>query len=526
MKKLLLLLCSLWAATGSYAQDSLATAAYTMGGGNRENGMLGVKLDNGQSALFNITSNCLTAQCEHGMAGIRIDQNGNMLHYRKFGHVDIDVDPNEAIWTSDKHILLVGQHGDDRILMKIDTMFNVVWSRVIEMRMPGYNIVIESLKELNKTYYLAYEKMLVKVREDGTVVFSKYYGPKQGTLEDHMNINFNTLAQIAPDKFFLGGEIYDDADPFGFDDDAFAAIIDTNGTILKQKKFHVGSTYTNGITYGFKQSENLIRVFGYYNYELYTAELDTNLAVSNVKHYGGTTNMATHSMCFNGTDRYMFTFSHQGMTMLMIDENGDLVWSKSASGGFSPKATYMLNKCTYALYGSCNTGVNNGKKGFWLKVSEDGELSSTTLGTAFTPTESTLTAVVASCNAVDSGVWQTTFQSENFIFDNTAVNDSLWFKKVNMMVCPETPQGIVSVVAHAQKDLCSPNPFYGQMEIGKDWELKKIEHLVVYDITGRVILNEEHPAERTIRFAESVKGMVFVKWMYEGQVYTQKMTGL
>ena len=88
--------------------DSLAFKAYTMGGGNRESGQLGIRLDSRQSVLFNITSNCNTAQCQHGMAGIRIDNNGNMIHARKIGSAVLDVDPRTAIYTRDKHILLVG----------------------------------------------------------------------------------------------------------------------------------------------------------------------------------------------------------------------------------------------------------------------------------------------------------------------------------------------------------------------------------------------------------------------------------
>ncbi len=524
MKKFLLLCSSLLlsASVCTAAQDSLATAVYTMGGGSRENGMLGVKLDNGQSALFNITSNCLTAQCQHGMAGIRIDQNGNLLHYKKFGHSTIDVDPNEAIYTSDKHILLVGQHGLDRILMKIDTMFNVVWSRTIHQRQDNYLLIMERLVERNNAYYMVCGATLTKVKSDGTVVFSKYYGPEMGTTDEYLSINFNALVPISGGRFFIAGEL--NADPNTFAENGFLSIVDSNGNFLKQKQVNVGGPYGNTITHAFKESENRFRIFGRHHNDIYTALADSNFAVTAAKKISGAV-MFDREICYNGSDRYLVSISHAGTTLMMLDNNANVVWGKSYAGGWN-KSLYQLSNCTYAAYGSINTGVNNGKTGFWLKVNEDGQSGNPLVETTFTPTVIDLTPVVTSSNAVDSGQWQTTFPAENFIFDNTVVSDSLWYRKANVLVCPDVPQNVLELASTAHKDLCAPNPFRGQMRIGNDWELNKIEKLMVYDITGRVILEQDKPSARTIELTENVKGLIFVKWTYEGVSHTQKMMAL
>jgi hypothetical protein len=512
--------------TGLYAQDSLAISTFTMFGDIRERGMIGLKLDNGQSAVFNLTANCNTAQCAHGMAGIRIDQNGHMLHYKKFGHTTIDVDPIKAIWTSDKRIVLVGIYGDERILMKVDTMFNVIWAKRIQKRQDQTSILIDGLVEINNSYYLSFDNTLVKVKPDGTIVFSKIFGPESGTPDDFKYLYSNTLTPLSGGRFFMGGGIDLGPDPWSAET-GFMMIVDTNGNILKQKKFDMGIQYAGNITYAFKQSENKIRIFGHgANNTIFTAEVDTNLAITNAKSIGGA-NAYTHTIHYNGTDQYVLGFTHQGITLVALDNTGSLDWAKSYGGGFSPYSIYSMNNCTYALYGSCNTSIANYKKGYWLKVNADGQSAQSQLETAFTPTFTNMTVVSSAITtAVDSGQWQTDFYIADFLANNSPVSDSLWYRNTNPLVCPDIPQNVLAVTSTTHKDLCSPNPFYGNIEIGKDWDLNKIEKLLVYDITGKVILEETHPSARTIKFAESVKGMVFVKWMYEGQIYTQKMTGL
>lgn len=525
MKKIFLLLCGLWAATGSYAQDSLAISTFTMYGDIRERGMMGLRLDNGQSAVFNLTSNCNTAQCAHGMAGIRIDKHGHMLHYKKFGHLSLDVDPNEAIWTSDKHILLVGQHGSDRILMKVDTMFSVVWARQVLERPQYTTSATDALVEVNGSYYSSFNNTLTKVRADGSVVFSKIYGPEEGVNDAYSSLNITSLVPIAADRFFIAGSVDLDNNNIGPYEDAFVAIIDTNGTILKQKKFDVGAPYGSEISYAFKQSANRMRVFGHHWNDVYTAEVDTNLAVTNAKNIVGD-NAYTHTVHYNGEDQYILGFNYGGITLMAIDNNGNTQWSRSYGGGFSAFSIYSMNDCTYGLYASCGAGQPNWKKGYWMTVNEDGQSAAPQLEAAFTPDVTNLTITMGVPTAVDSGQWQTDFTIQNFLFDSSPVGDSSWSRSVNQAVCPEVPQHVTEVSTNAQKELCSPNPFYGQIEIGNDWELNKIAHLVVYDITGRVILSEAHPTSRTITLDGIAKGVVFVRWTYEGQVYTQKMVGL
>ncbi len=529
MKKIFLLLSSLLLSAELYAgTDSLAINTFTMYGDIRERGMIGLKLDNGQSAVFNLTSNCNTAQCAHGMAGIRIDQNGHMLHYRKFGHTTIDVDPIKAIWTTDKHIVLVGIHGEDRILMKIDTMFNVVWAREIKKRQDQTGTLVDNLVEVNNSYYMAFDNTFVKVRPDGTVVFSKIYGPQQGTADDFKYMFTNTLSPLPGGKFFMGGGI--DLGPLPWDGEVgFMMTIDTSGNILKQKQFTIGAQWGEEIRYAFSQSANVIRVFGHFDNDIYTAEVDSNLTMINVKRMGGVPAF-NHTIHYNGTDQYVIGFNNQGITLVTLDNTGALDWARSYGGGFSPQAIYSMNNCTYALYGSCNTNVTNWKKGYWLKVNEDGQSAAPQLEGAFTPTFSNLTVLTtATTTAVDSGQWQTSFTMQDFLNDNSPVGDSLWFRSINALVCPDTPdvpQSVHEIAFDDHKNLCAPNPFYGKTEISNDWDLNKIGNLMVYDITGRIILQEEKPSARTIQLTENISGLIFVKWTYEGVVYTQKMLAL
>lgn len=529
MKNFILLFSSLLltAKLSATTPDSLAINTFTMHGDVREKGMIGLKLDNEQSAVFNLTSNCNTAQCAHGMAGMRIDQNGHLLHYKKFGHVSIDVDPIKAIWTTDKHILLVGLHGQDRILMKVDTMFNVVWARQFYIRQDNGAILNDDLQEVSGSYYMSFDNTMAKIRPDGTVVFSKIFGPEQGTTDDFKYVFLNTLTPLPGGRFFMGGGI--DVGPLPWDGEVgFMMIVDTTGAILKQKSFTLGAPWGEEITWAFRQSENVIRTFGRYESDLYTAEVDTNLVMSNVKRISGASSMPyQNAIHYNGTDRYMIGFSHQGMTLIALDNTGSLEWAGSYSGGYSPYSVYPMNNCTYAMYGTCNTATPNWKKGYWIKVNEDGQSAAPQLEMAFTPTFNTLSVLsTTTTTTVDSGQWQTDFTIQNFLNDNSPVSDSLWYRNANPLVCPDLPQNVLEIASASQKNLCAPNPFHGQMQIGNDWELNKIEKLMVYDITGRIILEQNKPSARTIELTENVKGLIFVKWTYEGVAYTQKMMAL
>jgi hypothetical protein len=526
MKKLLLALSLLAGGQAFAGTDSLATNTFTMFGDIRERGMIGLKLDGGQSAVFNLTANCNTAQCAHGMAGIRLDQNGHMIHYQKFGHSTIDVDPIKAIWTTDKHILLVGIYGDDRILMKVDTMFNVTWARRVNKRQSYATILQDCLVELNGSYYMSFDNTFVKIKPDGTIVFSKIFGPEAGTTDDFKYVYVNTLTPLSNGRFFMGGGIDLGPDPWD-GEKGFMMIADTNGVISKQKQFTIGAPYGEEISYAFKQSENKIRVFGHYDNDIYTAEVDSNLAMTNVKTVTGSNNAFTHTIHYNGVDQYVLGFTNQGITLVALDNNGTLDWAKSYAGGYSPYSIYSMNNCTYALYGSCNTNTPNYKKGYWMKVNSDGNSAQQNWETPFTPvfTNRSVTAI-SNTTAVDSGQWQTDFSIQNFLADNSPVSDSLWYRSTNPLVCPDIPQSASSVVMQQANDLCAPNPFYSSMQISNSWELNKISNLMVYDITGRVIYSEEQPRSRTINVGSEVSGLVFVKWMYEGQVYSQKMLAL
>ena len=510
--------------------DSLAFKAYTMGGGNRESGQLGIRLDSRQSVLFNITSNCNTAQCQHGMAGIRIDNNGNMIHARKIGSAVLDVDPRTAIYTSDKHILLVGSYTtDDRLLLKMDTMFNVVWTRMIDLK-PTYDVTVadDDIKELNGRYYLVMGNQFVKLDTAGNVLLCKHFGALPNNPDPDNEVNFYTMQQLGPDRFFVAGSIIDDAQTSNFSDYGLVAIIDTNGTVLKQKKIDAGAPYDDVITHAFKVSNNQIKVFGHWDNSVYMADVDSNLAVSNAKKLSGA-NIYNHSVCYNGTDRFLVS-AYQNTTKtyaFAVDNNGAVLWSKGLNNGagYFNTSCYRLSDCAFAIYGSTTVNTAVANKGFWMKLNENGLSASTSMESPLTITATALTATATACNLVDSGQWQTNFTSENFIFDNTAISDSLFHRAVNPISCPEV-NSVHEIAKESEGELCAPNPFSGSMSIGGDWELNKIGSLRVYDITGRTIYSAERVSSKNISFDGEVKGLVFVKWEYEGVVYVQKMIGL
>lgn len=509
--------------------DSLAIRSYTMNGGNREFGYLGIPLANGRSALFNITANCNTAQCQHGMAGIIIDANGKVVFRKKIGSAVTDVDPNLAIYTSDKHIVMLGGYETDkRMLIRMDTTFNIEWTRIIELKENGsfYGPSGDGLVELNGNYYVLFANEFTKITPSGSVVFSKYYGPAQNNTDPaHNRINFCSLTLLDQGRFFVGGEIVDAG---GYNELAFLSIIDTNGNILKQKKATLTSTYNGGITHSFKVSANLIKVFGHLDNNLYMADVDTNMVMSNAIKMTGTI-LYTHSVCYNGTDRYYISaYEHNTakISVLGVDNAGTVLWSKfiKNGSGYFRSYNYMIDDCAFAVYGSGtqNTAIRN--YGLWTKMNRNGETASPLMEAPLTITTSAMTPVMSATTAVDSGQWQTTFLSETFLYDNTQVSDSLWFETENSVVCASTPPVNSVQEMEMQKGLlCNENPVYGSIAIASAWELRRIKQLLICDIHGRVVYAAKQPSDRTIDISGVPAGMLLVRWMYDDKVYVQRL---
>jgi hypothetical protein len=384
--------------------------------------------------------------------------------------------------------------------------------------------------EMNNSYYISFANVFAKLNTDGTVVFAKNYNALAGNTNDRNIVTFFTLETLAPGKFFLPGEIVDDAPNYnGY---GFMSIIDTNGNILKQKKLNVGAPYGDGITQAIKESANRIKLFGHYDNDLYAANVDTNLAVTDVIKYHGTAPLYTVSACYNGKDRY-FISSHdhnnQKISVLAIDNGGAVQWSKFLinGGGYFRSWNYMLNDCSFAVYSSqtVNTAINN--LGFWVKMNENGTTGATNVEAPLTITTTNIpAATVTPTTAYATGQWQTNFATQTFLYDNTLITDSMWHTIVNPIICPTSTTSTEEIATQTPKNLCSPNPFYGTIEIAQGWELNKISNLAIYDVTGRIIFSEEKPTSTAITPSIEVKGIVFVRWTYNGHVYTQKMVGL
>ncbi|MCD6013082.1 MAG: hypothetical protein K0Q79_2944 [Flavipsychrobacter sp.] len=526
MKYTFMLSCLLTFASIASAQDSLATRAFSMGGGSREFGHLSMRINDDRVVLFNITSNCMTATCNHGMAAILIDKNGNMLRYKKIGSIANDVDPNKAIYTSDGNIIMVGSYsGAKWLIMKMDTMFNVLWTRVIEQK-PGSvysGPYIEDIAEVNHTYYFVFSNIITKVNENGTVIFSKFYGPSATNTSHYTFVNYKSLTPLSANRFYLSGDLKDTASVY---EASFHSIADTNGNIIRQKKFKNGAPYGSDISYSFKESANKLKVFGHHNNDIYSADVDTNLNVTNAKKYSGTP-MYTHNVCYNGGDRYFLSAYDNTIgkiPVFALDNSGTVQWSKFLlnGAGYFRSTNHMLDYCTFGIYSSTPIGTSLAKKGYWAKLNSNGTTGSTSGEAPLTlTTVTTLPYTVSSTTVVDSGQWQLTFANDPFINDATPVTDSLWFKAVNPATCVYTLD--IPATIKPMPSLCSPNPFNGTLAIGSEWELSQINKLTIYDITGRVIVSETNPVSNIISVPTEIKGVVFVCWLYKGEYHTQKL---
>jgi hypothetical protein len=538
VKHLFTLLYLVFLAAASQAQDSLAIRAYTMGGGSREYGICAARLTNERSVLFNITSNCNTATCNHGMAGIMIDKNGKVIRYKKIGAVTIDIDPNRIIYTSDGHILMVGAYGTPkRLLIKMDTFFNVVWTRAIEQKpyLAYTGPFIESLVEINHNYYMAFSSSLTKVSENGTVVFSKHFGPSLGNTSSYTYVNYNSITPLSANRIFLAGSLKDNA-ASGSNPGNLGCIIDTNGNIIRQKKFDLGATWGTGITYSFKESANSIKIFGHHNNDLYGANIDTNLTVTNPKKYSGSI-MYTHSVAYDGIGRYYISAYNNmetNMSVFALDSMGVVQWSKYlyCGPGYFKTSAHMVDNCTFGVYCSTPIGTSLAHKGYWAKINRNGATANASLEAALSVTTTTSLPITYTPTTVtDSGQWQTVFPPETFISDATVVKDSLWFEIVNPDTCtvttpppPPPPSAVMPVNAQPfYPALCSPNPSNGNLHIGNEWGLEGISRLIVYDISGKVIFIENQPASRDIQLPPQAKGVFFVRWEYDGRPHTQRL---
>jgi len=118
----------------SFAQDSLVSKKFSFGGYTKEFGIGGTQLSDNRAMIFNITSNCVTGTCQHGLGMALISDNGQIIKSAAFGHTINDFDVVEAYKSADGNCMALGNSTNNIvILQKMDTNLNILWNKTIPL---------------------------------------------------------------------------------------------------------------------------------------------------------------------------------------------------------------------------------------------------------------------------------------------------------------------------------------------------------------------------------------------------------
>lgn len=435
----------------SKAQDSLASKKFSFGGYTKEFGIGGTQLSDNRAMIFNITSNCVTGTCQHGLGMALISDNGQLIKSAAFGHNVNDFDVVEAYKSADGNCMALGNSTNDIvILQKMDTNLNILWNKTIPMDtgISQSGIYLYAAAEIDNHNQVLYGNQWFTISKTGAVIRSKRY--LNGYAASN-RFDLSAIEKLTTNRYAIGGHI---CDVSGFDSDPMVMIVDSLGNKLKSKKFIMpNSPYTDQISAIYIKSDNEMFAFGNKNNDFFMMSMDSNLNLNWTKTYTSTNFSAyTHQVTKVNSNCYVIVGSG---VVFALNAQGTTLWAKTIDFGLKPKV-YATDTCHFATY-STKT-INNWGSGYWNKMDAQG-VGAANVSANITLTATSVNLTSATPNIVDKGSSVMMSTSIPFsVVTTVQATDSAIIKMPSTSNCGSKPNAILEAIAAQNIFNVYPNP--------------------------------------------------------------------
>jgi hypothetical protein len=344
-----------------HAQDSLVSKKFSFGGYGKEFGIGGAQINKDRAMLFNITSNCVTGNCQHGLGMALVSDNGQLIKSAAFGNAVNDFDVVEAYGSKDGTCMMLGQTiGTSLIFQKLDTNLNILWNKNIPLdaAISQSGLYLYAAKEIDNKHEVLVANQWCTFDNLGNLIRSRKY---LNGFNATNKFDLSAITKLAANSFVVGGHICDVA---GFDSDPFLMLTDSLGNKLKSKKYQISaSPFTDQITAVLNNGANEILAFGHKFNDFFMMSLDSNLAINWAKSYTAPNlNAYTHQITKVNANCYVAVGS--GVSFA-FDASGGILWSKSIDFGSQPKV-FATDTCHFAIYST--KSINNWGSGYYNKM--------------------------------------------------------------------------------------------------------------------------------------------------------------
>jgi hypothetical protein len=510
---IVLLTCSIFSLQ---AQDSLVSKKFSFGGYTKEFAIGGTQINDNRAMLFNITSNCVTGTCQHGLGMALISDNGQLIRSAAFGHTINDFDVVEAYKSSDGHCMALGNSTNDVvILQKIDTNLNLVWNKSIPLdpAVDQSDIYIYAAAEIDSRNQVLYANQWFTFDQAGNTVRSKKY---VNGFNANSKFDLSAMKKVTANRYAIGGHI---CDASGFDSDPFMMITDSLGTIIKSKKYKVPSSpYTDQISAIFVKSSNEILALGHKYNDFFMMSLDSNLNITWAKTYSGT-GLAAYTHQAVQVNSNCIVVATSGLAFA-LDASGSVLWSKNINYGSNAKI-YATDTCHFATY-STKT-INNWGSGFWNKMDAQGNMA-LAMSAPFALTASSATFTTSTPLITDMGAATTTLTSIPFTVVNTVqAVDSAKVQIASASNCNAEPSVLGTLQGMDQNISVYPNPAHNVLHFNFTYNTIGKYEIRILDISGKMLtIHTNLHGNNSIDISGLRGGLYFYEVLMNGVVTTGK----
>jgi len=435
----------------SFAQDSLVSKKFSFGGYTKEFGIGGTQLSDNRAMIFNITSNCVTGTCQHGLGMAVISDNGQIIKSAAFGHAINDFDVVEAYKSADGNCMALGNSTNNIvILQKMDTNLNIVWNKTIpkDTGISQSGIYLYAATEIDNHNQVLYGNQWFTISKTGTTIRSKRY--LNGFAASN-RFDLSAIQKLNNNRYAIGGHI---CDVSGFDSDPMIMIVDSLGNKLKSKKFIMpNSPYTDQISAIYIKSDNEMLAFGNKYNDFFMMSMDSNLNLNWTKTYTST-NFSAYTNQVTKVNSNCYVIVGSGV-VFALDAQGTTLWAKTIDFGLKPKV-YATDTCHFATY-STKT-INNWGSGYWNKMDAQG-VGAANISANITLSATSVNLTSATPNIVDKGTSVMPTSSVPFTVVNTVqATDSAIIKMPSASNCSLKPNAIDETNAVPNNFNVYPNP--------------------------------------------------------------------
>lgn len=435
----------------STAQDSLVSKKFSFGGYSKEFGIGGTQLSDNRAMIFNITSNCVTGTCQHGLGMALISDNGQLIKSAAFGHNVNDFDVVEAYKSADGNCMALGNSTDDVvILQKMDTNLNIVWNKTIpkDTGIGPSGIYLYAASDIDNHHQVLYGNQWFTISNTGSIIRSKRY---LNGYDASNRFDLSAIQKLTTNRYAIGGHI---CDVSGFDSDPMVMIVDSLGNKLKSKKFIIpNSPYTDQISAIYIKSDNEILAFGNKNTDFFMMSMDSNLNLNWTKTYTSTNfNAYTHQVTNVNSNCYVIVGSG---VVFALNAQGTTLWAKTIDFGQQPKV-YATDTCHFVTYSTKTT--NNWGSGYWNKMDAQGTgAANISANITLTTTSVTLTSAIPNIVNMGSSVMPSSTVPFSVV-TSVQATDSAIIKMPSASNCGLKPNAIAETNAAQNFIKVYPNP--------------------------------------------------------------------